>query len=562
MQPMQGMMPKPGASTPAAEVSQYAGMQLPQLVALFQQRPSGPLLGLITKQAEAMELQKAQANQAAMAQSQQQQGTVKDMALGKAAQAMQPTQMAAQGGIMQGYAGGGAVAFQTAGVVPPGLMNPDVDEDGLPRGKDERERVIDYNNKIRAAYEQQMKSKAATAPRTAAPSMQDIAERMSGRRQLEQFYKPRDPEAYTPERVGFQVGDITASSAPTRQGKSGIADLDIGPSMAPLQRAGASAAAQQLGSGQSQQRQQPAPAPPAATGLPTDTPIDMAAYRQRVENAASDIRTGMSPSEKVLASRQGLAALAGQNLAEQRKEAQDADAAAKAELERRLQYTRSSPFTDAQSLFRIAAAIDPRRGKGMGSLSSGIAGEMEKRTAAGEEAQKAFATSQEATRQRNALVRQAQFLEATRAHAEAVGDDTTERQARQQLATLYTELEKFNVDVQQKNKDQALARYNAQSQRMGAEASRAQAGKPSAQEFMKSWFEKDPKGFNAFIEAQNEPKSAAAMRKSLMEQWSKNIMLQSKFPNFEDFVTTMIPPTSGAGAGEGEFKVVSSRPKT
>lgn len=115
-QPMPGMMPKPGAATPAAEVSQYAGMPLPQLIALFQQRPSGPLLGVITKQAEALELQKKMADQAAIAQAQQQQGTVKDMAIGKALQAMRPTQMAAHGGIMHGYAGGGAVAFTKGGV--------------------------------------------------------------------------------------------------------------------------------------------------------------------------------------------------------------------------------------------------------------------------------------------------------------------------------------------------------------------------------------------------------------------------------------------------------------
>lgn len=93
------------------------------------------------------------------------------------------------------------------------------------------------------------------------------------------------------------------------------------------------------------------------------------------------------------------------------------------------------------------------------------------------------------------------------------------------------------------------------------EAARIGVSKPTAQETLRDWFQSDPKGFSAFIEAQNEPKSAAAIRKSLMEQWSKNLMLQTKFPNFEDFVTTMAPPTSATGAGAGEFKVLGSRPK-
>lgn len=559
-QPMPGMMPKPGAATPAAEVQKYQGMDLDRMVKEFQRQPNGPLLSAITKETEALNIKKKMAEQAAMAQAQQQQGTVTDMVIGKALQAMQPTQMAAEGGIMHGYAGGGAVAFQSAGAVPPGLLNPDVDEEGLPRGKDEREQIIDYNNKVRAAYERQMKAKAATGSRTAAPSMQDIAGVMAGRRQLEQFYKPRESEAYTPERVGFRVGEgapsPAATSAPMR-----MQDTRGGtPEMAAL--------AQMLGSGAAapsappaEPRRQPgaAPATPADTGLPTDTPIDMAAYRQRLENLASEMRTGSGPSEAVLSGRQGLAALAAQNLAEQRKEAKDAETAAKAELERRLQYTRSSPFSDAQSLFRIAAAIDPRRGKGMGSLSGAISGEMEKRTAAGEEAQKAFATSQEGARQRNALIRQAQFLEATRAHAEAVGDDATERQARQQLATLYTELEKFNVDVQQKNKEQALARYAAQSQRIGAEASRTQAGKPSDAQSREALFRRDPKAYEAMY-GSKESASVANLVRAVNSDPRLKALAASPLPDaetqynarYKELVATYAPELLlGAGGGGG-----------
>jgi len=110
--PMPGMMPQQGAPTPAAEIARYNGLQLPQLIALFQRQPSGVLLGKITKELEAQKLRSQQAGQQAMAAAAQQRGTVKDDVMAEVAQT--PV-MAAQGGIMQGYAGGGAVAFSPGG---------------------------------------------------------------------------------------------------------------------------------------------------------------------------------------------------------------------------------------------------------------------------------------------------------------------------------------------------------------------------------------------------------------------------------------------------------------
>lgn len=115
--PFRAMTPQQ-PKTPAAEIAPYEGMDLQRIVAAFQQRPSGPLLGLITKKAEAEKLRQRMAQQQAMgAYAQQGPQTVKDIALANAMQAMRPTQMARHGGIMHGYAGGGAVAFEDGGRV-------------------------------------------------------------------------------------------------------------------------------------------------------------------------------------------------------------------------------------------------------------------------------------------------------------------------------------------------------------------------------------------------------------------------------------------------------------
>ena len=495
-QPMSGMMPKPGASTPPAQVKFLETKPSKELRAMYNQEPSLALLTAYTKAVEREELDASMRGQRAIQQAAGAPDTLADAIMSRPV-------MAAHGGIMQGYAGGGAVAFGGGGAVQ--HFKDGADENGV----------------------------------------QSFMERLpkdSGARRLYEWIKAGRPSLEKPI-LDALLQKEQQVAAPTAEGAPAAA-LTTAPQMTPQQRERFSPPAAAAAPPGAADRTGPGPGPgpgagnrpvvaaatPADTGLPTDTPIDMSAYRQRLENLASEMRTGSRPSEAVLASRQGLAALAAQNLAEQRKEARDAEAAAKAELERRLQYTRSSPFTDAQSLFRIAAAIDPRRGKSIGSLSSGIAGEMEKRTAAGEEAQKAFATSQEGARQRNALIRQAQFLEATRAHAEAVGDDATERQARQQLATLYTELEKFNVDVQQKNKDQAIARYNAQSQRMGAQAQMKSAGKPTAQEFNYALFKADPEKYKAFLAAGQEPKSEGAMLKEIVSAAMKNPLMLQQYP--------------------------------
>lgn len=224
--PQQGPQGGP-QGTPQGMTAQLKDIPLPQLQ-MFMMNPgpqSPPLWAVISaiaeKQKEAKAMQMAQGDQVMAMNAQMQQQPPVAAQVMQSAQQMQEPVYAMHGGEMHGYSGGGAVAFTKAGAVPPGLLNPDVDEDGLPRGKDERQQIIDYNNRVRAAYEQQMKSKAEAPPRRAAPSMQDIAGMMAGRRQLEQFYQPRDPEAYTPERVGFKVGDAAAAipseaSAPMR----------------------------------------------------------------------------------------------------------------------------------------------------------------------------------------------------------------------------------------------------------------------------------------------------------------------------------------------------------
>ena len=443
-QQMPGMMPQQGAPTPGAMTGSLKSMPLDQLKMMYMNpQPNSPPLwavisALAEKQKEAQAMQMAQGQQAMAQNAQMQQQPPVAAQVMQAAEQMPEPVMAAYGGEMQGYAGGGAVAFQTAGAVPPGLMNPDVDEDGLPRGKDERERVIDYNNKIRAAYEQQMKSKAATAPRTAAPSMQDIAGAMSGRRQLEQFYKPRNPEAYTPEAMAYRVSGMSPADALGR----GMAAESVTPQAARQAAPQPSATAFDITSPQSinalrmaaqdtslpeaeradlrrriamMEDQRPAPTGVAALAKPqaTLTPEELKVFADR--EAAIQARRNLPP--EVLSGRQGISALAAENLKTQRAEAEQFGTEARQRRDEAMARAGRNIFSDPASLLALAGSIDTRRGQGIGSAARGLSGLMARQEEARTVAGRDYAQAQQTERLLQANIRQADMLERQRQQA-------------------------------------------------------------------------------------------------------------------------------------------------
>jgi hypothetical protein len=122
-QVLPGMMPKQGAPTPQAMVGPLSQMHMQQLMQLMMNpRPDGPplyaVISAISEQQKKAQAQAAMQRQGAMAQGQQaaQQPPVAQEVMAQAQQ-MQPEEpvMAAYGGEMHGYAGGGAVAFNKGG---------------------------------------------------------------------------------------------------------------------------------------------------------------------------------------------------------------------------------------------------------------------------------------------------------------------------------------------------------------------------------------------------------------------------------------------------------------
>lgn len=390
---MPGMMPKPGAATPEAEISQYQGMSLPELIAQFQLRPSGPLLGLITKQTQEAELQKAQANQAAMAQAQQQQGTVKDMAIGKALQALQPTQMAAQGGIMQGYAGGGAVAFGHGGRVQHfkdgsnefGLMaNPEAD------AMDALRVELAQKDKQRKALEETYYSLMMQGDPRAAQVKQQL-DALSGSAPMSSpAVAPARQPLFSPEAIALMQRQGPRWTEP-RQSSLPITNLGGG-------RASVSMSSAQRN-------------PVQAQSLSGDmTPEE----RQVYESHRAMLEGRRNRPESLTRAEQGLADLARANIEAQQREAEEFRREAMERRDAGLARAQQSIWSNPQAMLALAGGIDTRRGQGVGSFARGLANIMGQQEGMAEAARKEYAQAQQMQRTLDAAIRNTQVLEAQR----------------------------------------------------------------------------------------------------------------------------------------------------
>ena len=550
-QPMPGMMPSQSGSKPGltAFVPSLVGLEIPQMLQIFAD-PNSPIpknrvLAAIVEKQKEMAARRSVQNQMAMQQNAGQQGTVADAVVAQAAPVM-----AAQGGEMQGYAGGGAVAFKDAGVVPPGLMNPDVDEDGLPRSKNEREQIIDYNNRIKAAYQQRAQAQArqaqlaqATAPKPAYPE--------EAKRRLEQFYQSTGREKAV--QLGTPLSSIAApapapvmspeaQSLTNRQGPRGI--MAVAPRTA----------------GQPQQRPQVAPvaATAPAPGIrSTLTPDEQRIYDER--KATLEGRKAL-PSE-LLEGRAGLASLMQQNLAEQQAEAKAFSDEARAARDAALARAQRDIFSDPMALLGIAGAIDTRKGQGMGSFARSLSGIMGQRESAAEAARKEYATAQGTMRTLQANIRQGNMLEAQRLQAIRENDFGRVNQIDDAIAQNAAERAKLERDVQNKAFEQAIEGRKVAATERTARAAEINAGKPSEMDIALNRPEEYARVLKARAEATQARVSPEDRRAATIERyadnWEKLDMMQKNelakqgVTNFQQYVRMRDQMTAGNTGAAG-----------
>lgn len=204
-----GVMPPQQPRTPAAWTAQLEQMDPGKLWQLFSDplddTPKWAIASAYAKAVEERRLDDAAKGQAVMQQAQAQ-AQQPPVVVGVMSQPLTPpepppeppTQFARHGGIMHGYASGGPVQRFANGPGPqgvqqiPGWQDPEFDEEGLPRGRDERARIMAQNEALLAGYRRAeeykklIRQKQDIARAQAMPLPEPtLVERM------EQFYRPR-----------------------------------------------------------------------------------------------------------------------------------------------------------------------------------------------------------------------------------------------------------------------------------------------------------------------------------------------------------------------------------
>jgi hypothetical protein len=454
-QPMPGMMPPqqgPKAGL-TAFVPSLVGLEIPQMMQIFgdpsSQIPKNRVLAAIVEKQKQMAAQNAVRNQMAMSQGQQaaQQPSVAAQVMQAAQQMPQAPVMAAHGGLMQGYAGGGAVAFQT-GTSPRGLPFP-ASPSRIDMGGDvpiyapgsDRE-----PGETEAEYLARKQKEAAEAD--------EVSNRPLRRLYRYLAEKIREPSPVAQMRApAAQAAALPAAAQPTDTSKL----FAFGPPETPMMpvpeiQIAPSRAASGAGSTGTQRQQQQRPqVTPGLSGLaeqpPTPAPNPLneieAEARTQSEGLQKLLASQAQVDPRIVAARKEAAELAQRGIGEREKRAAGALEAAGRPLSQNL-------FDNQEALFRMLGAM--KGGKRIGDAFSSIG--QEAGNIRGEQ-RKALETAQRENRlEQNALdqLRQAQ---ADLRLAQETNDVTGERAAALKVEEAKANLINTRLNIQEKRATEA-----------------------------------------------------------------------------------------------------------
>jgi hypothetical protein len=562
--PMPGMMPQQGAPTPQAMVGPLSQMHMQQLMQLMlNPRPEGPplyaVLSAITEKQKQAQAQASMQRQMAMAQGQQaaQQPPIAQQVLAQAQQ-MQPEEpvMAAYGGEMQGYAGGGAVAF-AGGTGPQGLPQQNPEEDlsddpGLPL----RERMI-RAEKRRALSRQQGVGRSFAErfpdPAQSTTDTGDEVTRMLGRAPAPAPVMSPEAQALTNRQVSR--GNMAADTPRVAQPTATTFDITNPASINALRMAAQDTSLPEAERADLQRRiammegNRPSQFGVASLAKPqaTLTPEEEQSYANR----ASTLRTRQGVPEDVLAGRQGIANLAAENLAAQRAEREQMALEAKEQRDAAIGRSQRSIMDDPMALLALAGSIDTRRGQGVGSLARGAAGLMGKRAEQAEAARKEYALAQRDQRMLQANERQANMLEMQRQQAIRENDFIRVSQIEDQLATL---------DVQ---KSQLLRSRQEHAEKMALDERRvgameADAAAKLGRETILDLFKRDPKKAKEYLTMQAEAQAASRGPQTAGERQDLN-ELKALQGNLQKQIENYVLPKGVRDAAAAQLQQVNAK---
>lgn len=481
----------PAASGVQSYVAPLMGMDMQRLLMEFNNPgsrfPKFAVLSAMQEKQKQAQMRQAMQGQQAMAQNAQQGQAPVAAGILAGAQAE-----AAQEATPQ-FRYGGAVAMQLGG--SPGIQNPDIDEEGLPRSNEDRERILRNN---RALLEMQSRAETVKSRNEALERVRATSQAVP--EQMQKFYRStgRDQGAY----LGAPATstDTLFPFGPPESPMMDVPEVTVGSARSPqAARSGAGAPG--------------AVKTPGAVAVQGMDDIVALTKAQEERNKARLELAKTTP--EVTAARAAEQRTMQENLQAALGEAKTAREAAEKRRADVVGAASRSIAEDPEALFRLAGAMNTRRGMGIGSLAGAAGAELGRRREAIQAAEKEFAGEQKELRALDAANRQYNLSVVQLQKAYAEGDAEKIRAAKQDVAD-------SAVALQEKKMDYGLKQREVVAKEMGARAQMLAAGKPSGQEALINFFRTDPQGFAKFIATQVEPKNEGSLAKALVVEAVKN----------------------------------------
>lgn len=470
--PMPGMQQQQGPQRDVPSIVKQLQQSLnpAQLQALVQQSKAKPtpdgyaalaaLFSALKRQQLAQAAQGANAQQ----QAQQQQGTVADQIL-QMAQQQQPV-MAAHGGMMRGYSGGGIVAFSNGG----GATSYPVEDQpwwkSLPADALLR-RTMEAYRKLREPEEGPRKWEEAVAEE---PDLLG--------------------ETLVPPPEEVDVGQAPRTTVP---GKTGDPDVDIGP------KVGLPAAAQLAGQA-ARAKTPPTPATPPAGQKPPARPGIASLVEDEIRRREG---TRTLPPELV-AAQERLAKAAERDVQLRNEEMRAARTSAERARDEAMQ--RASGM-GAEGYFKLAAFLGgAKKGEVVKKLGEGLGEEQARQRLGREAASKAFAEFEKTERQANELTRRIENQELQRQVAVEQGKFDRAMAIDKEIANLRFDLDKTLQDRADKAEELRLKGITA-------EAAKTTAGRETEAQQRERLLRTDPLAFAQLYGKQDKSYAFDALKK-------------------------------------------------
>ncbi len=481
------VLPKQQSSTPQAITGTLSGMPPQRLLAMYNNpQDTTPKLAVAAAYAKAIEqarlMQSANGQNAiAQNQAQSQQPPVVQQVMSQPIP--QEPVMAAYGGVMPGYAGGGAVAFADG-----------TGEEGVPDLSDDPS--------LSLAERLRRRQKRAELSR----------QEGIGKPFAERFPSPAESTTDT----GDEIARMLARNPAPEYGNEAMRQSRQALPTAPIRGVAALPGASSASARVSQTRRGAAP----------DYDSQDRALELASGNLQSAIRTGAQPGEAVTAGRSDLRTKMLANLTAQQKEAQDYRDEITKRRDERLAQTARPIWENPEALLRIAGGMNLERGKGLGSLASAAGSELGAQRKAAEEAKDRFMADQRDARQLDAANRAYQLAIAEKQQAYAEGDDQAKRAADIKVAETQQNLAKTKIDISEKREQLGI-------QRLSAQASMASANKQNETlALLQALFPGQAPSVENLAKIANARQPTAAERQDVAELRTLQANLQKQAENY------------------------------